>query len=249
VGSYLLWSAYDTFPIVDRSSATGHPEQHGEIVNGHDMLSQPLPDDALIVGLLGEATYLRYLQETEGLSQHVTTQAVPTDPEDVRIDVVEEALARGERPFLTRALPGAPLRWSLSALGPLIEVLPEPRGTVPEGMWPLELQANEAVTLAAWSHSAIAGSDDERITVAWRVETPIAERWKVSARLIGPDGSVLGQQDAVPVRNSYPTTHWRAGEIILDSYELPAPPPGAHYQLILYREEDGSQVGVVEWGE
>jgi hypothetical protein len=205
-----------------------------------------LPDGAVIVGLLGEVTYLRYLQEGQGLNPGVATVDAPADPLSERYVAVEEALAAGQRPFLTRELPGAGERWSLSALGPLVEVLPAPRTEVPTGLWPLEIPMGEAVTLAGWTRSPVVGSEEERVTVAWRVEEPITESLQVSARLVGEDGTVHFQKDEVPLDNAYPTTLWRPGEVILDTYSFPPAPPGARYLLVMYRAADGSEVGRAE---
>jgi hypothetical protein len=230
-----------TYSLVDRSRVGGP-----EAFNGRDVLSQPLPNGAVIIGLLGEVTYLRYLQEGQGLNPGVATVDVPADPLSERYAAVEEALAAGHHPFLTRELPGAGEPWSLSALGPLVEVLPAPRTEVPPGLWPLEVPMGEAVTLVGWTRSPIEGSNEERVTVAWRVEQPLTESLQVSARLIGENGTVHFQKDEVPLDNAYPTTMWRPGEVILDTYSFPPAPPGARYLLVLYRAADGSEVGRAE---
>jgi hypothetical protein len=104
----------------------------------------------------------------------------------------------------------------------------------------------EAVTLAGWTRSTIEGSHEERVTVAWRVEEAVTETLQVSARLVGDDGAVHYQNDEVPLDNAYPTTLWRPGEVILDTYSFPPAPPGARYLLVLYRAADGSEVGRAE---
>lgn len=234
------------FPELDRSQLSGPRD-----FNGRDVLAQPLPEQSVIIGLLGEATYLRYLQEAEGIQPDVATLDVPTDPASARFEAIEVALAAGQHPFLTRELPEAGTRWSLSQLGPLIEVRSTPQQEVPAGLWPLNLTLNQSVRLAAWNRSPIAGSSLERITVAWQVTAPITEPLQVSARLVAADGSFfcphLCQQDSPPLNNAYPTTLWRLREVILDSYELPPAPPEAHYLFILYRPTDGSEVGRAEW--
>jgi hypothetical protein len=237
----LVLHGFSIFPQADRSHIQGPPE-----LNGHDVLAQPLPENAVIIGLLGEVVYLQYLQEAQGLPR-VATVDVPADPVEVRFAVVEQALAEGRVPFLTRELPEAGARWSLSALGPLIEVLQAPRLEVPDALWPLELRVTDAVTLAAWSRSPVEQSPLERITLAWRVEAPVSEPLRVSARVVDPQGETLFQNDRTPAREAYPTTFWRPGEVILDTHELPPLPQGAHYLFILYRAADGTEVGRASW--
>ena len=86
-----------------------------------------------------------------------------------------------------------------------------------------------------------------RLGRSWRVEAASDEELTVSARLLGPDGSVVASQDAVPVHWAYPTTVWRPGEIVDDVYEFALPadtdPAGLSPLIILYRAADGSEVG------
>ncbi len=59
-------------------------------------------------------------------------------------------------------------------------------------------------------------------------------------------GQVVSQYDAEPVHRARPTTTWRAGERIVDVYDLPlrAPAQGPFTPLlILYRAADGRELG------
>lgn len=212
---------------------------------GVDMLSQPLPEHATIIGILGEMTLLRYFQETGGLRPDVETVAADTEP--ARRAAIEAALAGGRRPFLTRPLPGAAERWSLGALGPLIEVRATPLTALPPGLWPRNDDAGAGVRLVGWSISPLPGHGRprQRLTVAWQPTVPLGESLKVSPRVLPPAGAEVQGDDALPVRFAYPTIAWRPGEVILDTYELPAV-TGAAYRLILYREADGREIGRVE---
>lgn len=212
---------------------------------GVDVLSQPLPEQTRIIGILGEMTLLRYFQETAGLRLDIET--VAADDEAARLAAVEAALAAGRRPFLTRPLPGAAERWSLGALGPLIEVRAAPLTAPPAALWPRRDDAGAGVRLVGWSLSPLPGHGPprQRLTVAWQPTISLGASLKVSPRLVLPDGTELQGDDAVPVRFAYPTTAWRPGEVILDTYELPTV-SGAAYRLILYREEDGREIGRVE---
>ncbi len=228
----------------DRSGLTEDPTLNGVPFNGYDVLSQPLPPNSVVIGLLGETTYLRYLQEAEGVASQIQT-AGGDDPTQ-RAAAVDAAFVVGSRPFLTRELAGLENRYSLSALGSLIEVLEVPRTAVPEGLFPAGQSVTDSISLVGWTRSAIANSELQRLTVAWRVDHPIAVDLQLSARVVG-EGDVLAceacQLDRPPVRNAYPTSRWREGEIILDTYELPAPPAGSHYLLIFYLPDTGAEVG------
>lgn len=242
----LLWQARGAAP--DYRALAPIPMQHGERVNGRDMLAQPLPENSVIIGLQGEAVYLDYLKATAPLTPMVRTVGLPTDPPGLRLEAVASALAAGESPFLTRPLAGAEARWSLSAFGPLIAVHDTPFNQIPASFAPLAIPLNDAVTLVGWRSDGIVDEAAQRLSVVWRVEQPIAESWKLSARWLDGTGTVVGQQDLIPVHNAYPTTAWRAGELIVDAYRLPPRGSvGGSYQLILYRAESGEEIGRAEW--
>lgn len=71
----------------------------------------------------------------------------------------------------------------------------------------------------------------------WRASAAIPTDWTVFTHLLGPvkaDGStVWAGQDARPGQGSAPTTTWAAGDLILDEYQLRAPPdaPAGDYQI------------------
>lgn len=240
VGVQLLsgWQA------ANRHLVTGDPTLNGVPFNGQDFLNQPLPQNGVVVGLLGEITYLSYLQEVEGIAPQIQTTG--GDDPTQRAAAIEAAFAVGSRPFLTRELVGLENRYSLSALGPFIEVLESPRTDIPAGLFPLEQSVTDSIILAGWTRSPIANSDLQRLTVAWRVTQPIAVDLQLSVRVVNEgDGLACDscQVDRPPVRNGYPTSYWRTGEVILDTYELPAPPAGSHYLLIFYLPDTGLEVG------
>lgn len=212
---------------------------------GRDVLAQPLPEGATVVGILGEMTLLRYFQETEGLRPDLRTVAADRDAE--RLDVVARAVAAGERVFLTRPLAGAEERWSLSALGPLVEVLPTPRSSPAPGLWPRADEVGAGIRLVGWTVGPIPGHGppQQRLTVAWQPTLPIPESLKISPRLRRADGSEVQGADGLPVRFAYPTTAWRPGEVVQDTYTLPVRPDAESALLIIYREADGREVGRV----
>jgi uncharacterized membrane protein len=75
----------------------------------------------------------------------------------------------------------------------------------------------------------------------WQSDAPIAERYKVFAHLVAPNGQTVTQRDDEPVANTRPTTSWQPGETITDNYGLVPPrnaPAGAYQvSLGLYKPE------------
>jgi hypothetical protein len=85
------------------------------------------------------------------------------------------------------------------------------------------------------------------LSAAFRVDAPVDEALKVSARLVGEDGRVVIARDAVPVHWAYPTTAWRPGETVLEVHDFALVEENDLSTLtpllILYRAADGSEVG------
>ncbi len=220
---------------------------------GLDILQQPLEEHAAIVGILGEMTLLRYFQETENRRPDIETVAADLEPD--RLAAVEKLLVEGKPVYLTRELPGAAQRWSLSALGPLLRVNPQPVTTPPV----LPFARHQAVTpeislvgyiLSRPVHSG-PGLAPLRLTVFWQSTAAIPSNLKVSARLLKPGGEVMAVTDVVPVHFAYPTTAWRPGEVVADVYDLPLPvdtPPGTYTPLLIWYDpaQNAAEVGRVE---
>jgi len=224
---------------------------------GLDIFQQSLPPvkyrGAVIVGILGETTLIRYFQQTEIRRPDIET--VAADLEAERLTTVENLLAEGRSVYLTRELPGAPERWSLSAVGPLIRVNPEPLTTPPQFSFAANQPVTPEITLLGYNLSRPSHHDQGpaplRLTLFWQVNDSIATDLKVSARLLTPSGEIQAVTDAIPVHFAYPTTTWRPGEIISDVYDLDLPldtSPGQYTPLIIWYDpaQNAAEVGRVE---
>ncbi|MCB0192363.1 MAG: DUF2723 domain-containing protein [Anaerolineae bacterium] len=223
---------------------------------GIDTLRQPLADQPVIVGILGEMTLIRYFQQTE--NQRPDIETVVADVEADRLAAVEHLIDAGKSVYLTRELTDLADRYSLSAVGPLIRIDPEPMTLPPE----LPHSVNEGITpeitllgydIARKPHTG-SGPAPVRLTLAWRVDAPITADLKVSARLLNEEGEVVAVEDAVPVHFAYPTNQWRSGEIITDVYDLslaPDTPPGRYRPLIIWYDpaQNAAEIGRVELKE
>jgi hypothetical protein len=104
---------------------------------------------------------------------------------------------------------------------------------------------------------AMHAGDILQLTLYWRAIAPVSERYVVFNHVIDEAGSKIGQNDGEPQLGARPTTGWRAGEVIVDTYSIPLDTqaqPGA-YRLItgLYTRlgnvrleafgEEGGQLG------
>jgi hypothetical protein len=219
---------------------------------GVDMLSQPLEDNAVVIGILGEMTLLRYFQRTEGLRPEVVT--IVADRDEERLAAIEGALGAGHAVYVTRLIHGLPERYSLSALGPLIRVRTTPTTTIPTPQHPLAIDLTDSLNLLGYDVAVMSPHQQTavRLTLHWQVLAPVDANYKVSTRLLDREGNQIAQIDNVPVHNTYPTSRWKAGETIADVYDLTVPPdtlPGQYRLLvILYEPDTLAEVGRAELG-
>jgi len=93
----------------------------------------------------------------------------------------------------------------------------------------LDVMFGDTLTLTGYALSATAlvPGDALGVTLFWRADTPLAERYKISAQLLAPDGSLVAQHDAEPNNNRTPTTGWQPGDIVVDPHGLAIPPGSA----------------------
>ncbi len=188
---------------------------------GLDMLSQPLEPGAVIVGIQGEITLVRYFQSVHGLRKDVRTLAVD-DPSE-RLAAVNDLVNQGVAVYLTRSLAGAPERWSLGAVGPLIRVYAHSPRLAPATRY--EMEAVLTPEIALWGYDIVrlpahTAPLPVRLRLVWHVLAPPSRDLKVSARLLAQEERLVAQADAVPVHFAYPTAAWRSGEYITDVYDL-----------------------------
>ena len=109
----------------------------------------------------------------------------------------------------TAALPA--VRAGQARLGPSIELA---SGVVPAGV-------------------VLRPGDSLPVILRWQaIATPAAD-YTVFVHLLGPDGKVWGQKDSPPLGGAFPTSGWRAGEVLVDRYAIPldGAAPTGHYQV------------------
>jgi hypothetical protein len=114
----------------------------------------------------------------------------------------------------------------------------------------LSAQLEDGIDLlgSSLSSDVIRPGETLTVTLFWQAtEGPTRRRHTVFTHLLGPakaDGSIVwAQHDGPPLDNSYPTTRWAQGEIIVDrhSFTVPADAPAGVYQIEtgLYTPERG----------
>ncbi len=221
------------------------------IAYGRALLNQPLPDHAALIGILGEMTLVRYLQETQNLRPDLET--IAADKPEERLQAVDAALARGRAVFLTRPLAGIEKQYALTAVGPLIQVQPRANRQTPPAPAPAHaLNADfDGVKLLGYTRDANAANPRLiPVVLDWQPTRKIKNNLFVSLKLLAADGRVAGQIDRQPVGDAYPTSAWRVNEYIADAYEVPifvgAAPGEYALQVTLYDPETSQVYGQQE---
>jgi hypothetical protein len=206
----------------------------------------PVSGSPALIGILGEMSLVRYFQETFGWGTQLET--IAADREDARLAAVERVLGEGRRVYLTRPLAGIEKNYSLSAIGPLILVSPKPIKQEPLPSFTLPNAKFEGATLLGYHFEAT--GEDVEVMLSWRADQKIKTDRLVSLKLLNAQGERAAQVDRRPVLDAYPTTAWRKGEYIFDTYRLPyfvgAAPGEYTLQVTMYDSESGKVYGQQE---
>jgi hypothetical protein len=220
-----------------------------------DLLSQQLENNATIIGILGEMTLVRYAQDNYGLRPDV--QTVPADKEAERFAAIDNALARNRVVYLTRPLKDAAEKYTLSSFGRLIRVQRQPITSAPSisnpikvdfgaiGLVGFDLDTSRLGAIPTRWHAE--NGRVVRVTLYWRADDSISADAMVSVKILNKDRHVVGQVDHRPVLDAYPTTTWRAGQIIADTYDVPvflgATPGEYAINATIYDAGSGAVIG------
>ncbi|MEZ4663661.1 MAG: DUF2723 domain-containing protein [Caldilineaceae bacterium] len=179
------------------------------------------PAQSRVVGLEGEVTALRYMQQAEGLG--IGASGVAADDPMQRRQVVADLMAKGAPVYLTRELAEIGDLYSFSAAGPLVRVWPRGQAQVDSPLLPLNAPFANGDLLLVGADKIIleqAGGPTLLLVLDWQPQTQLHQQYKVSLRLLDQQGKVLQQQDLFPLLHIATTDQWLPGETIRDAYYL-----------------------------
>jgi len=139
----------------------------------------------------------------------------------------------------------------LLALPPAVKIVSRPRSfTVPTLSHRLAANFNGQATLLGYDLSAASPSvspgQQLKLTLYWQATARFSKSYKVFTHLVGPDGKIHGQYDALPLDGNAPTTSWAPGEVLTDLYTIPVDanaPPGTYDLVVgLYDPDSGARL-------
>ncbi len=218
------------------------------IAYGRAVLTQPLPPNATIIGILGEMSLLRYLQENVNLRADVET--IAADKEEDRFKAIDAALKRERTVFLTRPLSGIEKQNSLTSVGSLVQV--QPKANRNNASTPTQKLDADFGDVKLLGYDLALTMQPPRLTLYWLPQKKIPDARLVSLKLIDANGILAGQLDRNPVLDAYPTTAWRNGESIVDTYDVPifvgAAPGEYALQVTMYDPASGQVFGQQKLG-
>lgn len=208
---------------------------------------------ALVLADFEERLALQYLHVVWGTARQVypaeagqASPVVPGPAGDFSTYITRRAAATA-----TEAVTGNAY---LQAAGEqLIALWPAPRRQLPPDATPLSLALGEELRLVGWELAGTTYSlpldvasrlqlANWRLALYWQANQPLSEDYTISVRpLVGGQLLMAGDkaliQDHQPVWGLYPTSRWRAGEMVRDVYALALPAgtrPDA-VQVVVYR--------------
>ncbi len=214
-----------------------------------------------VIGLEGETTALRYMQDALDVPNPATPLAA--DNPDARRDLVRSLVDAGTPVYLTRELDGLAESHSFSGHGPLVRVWPRGEAQPPPPSTPLDVPLTEgALRLVGYDLDVLqqAGGDALRVALYWQPVELLRQRLKLSLRVLDSvDRSLLWTDDSgggtpvivdsFPLRQLAPTTTWPVGETVRDVQCVALPPREGgepqplRLEVIVYDERTLAEVG------
>ncbi|MCB9153029.1 MAG: DUF2723 domain-containing protein [Caldilineae bacterium] len=185
------------------------------------LLSQPLPDGAVLAGAWSTITPLRYLQRVDG----------------VRPDLwIMQADAIGFRKLIERALEDQQPLYFLRSTDAGVRTLPVPVWDSNAVTHPDTRVLNDAMTWRGYDLAATAArpGDTLPITLYWQATAPQTADWSVFIHMLDENGEKVAQLDQTPLAAFYPPSSWQPGLLLADQYELALPsdlPPGTYHLI------------------
>ncbi len=174
-----------------------------------------------------------------------TTPAFVIDRQIVR---VPDELPDGDYRLQLELLDGTGATIYQTDLGPLAVSRTERLFEPPAFEHAVDASFGGEISLLGYNLSGADGN--YRLELVWQAETQPTADYTVFVHVLNADGTCcLWQADAMPRGGAYPTTRWRAGEVVTDEYEivLPGGVEIGDYEIEvgLYLAETGQRLGVM----
>jgi len=179
----------------------------------------------------GEHPTYRWQQDEEVVDRYLLTIApdAPEGSHPVRVGMYD--VADGKRLSITNAQ-GQSLGTSLLLTHLRVG---EPQFEVPSISYPQEATLGGKVHFLGYElpSQEVHPGEPVRLTLYWQCLEEMEASYTVFVHLLDEEGQIRGQGDALPQDGQLPTDLWVAGEVVVDSYEVPVAPEAEPGQYTL----------------
>lgn len=81
-----------------------------------------------------------------------------------------------------------------------------------------------------------------RFTVYWQAQSTVDRDYTVFVHLLDASGKTIEQIDRQPLKSAFPTSAWKAGEVVADTFDLPAASNQMELEFGLYDAATGTRL-------
>lgn len=232
----LTWHLSVIEPSMDRSGDDEAREFWGS-VRGWDGTPDAIPSGAVLLSPWDRYNEARYLQEVEGWRRDIEPVVLEDFAGGAHLDVIDAWLAQGRAVYLLEATPAVLDEFLADRQGAIWRITGRGQQVAATMEHPSNVRMGEHITLVGYTlqPERLAPGDLLRVTLFWRADTAVPERYAVFVHLLDSSGNKVGQKDDEPGHGTRPTTSWTPGETVSDSLLLaidPNLPPG-RYRLMV----------------
>ncbi len=112
---------------------------------------------------------------------------------------------------------------------------------VPANARPLGTLLGGKVRLSAYQLAR--NGENLKVTLYWEGVAPLGVDYTIFVHLLDDKGATIAQADHPPFDGAYPTSAWRPGQIVSDSFTIPAKRDAVRLELGLYEPSSGKRLG------
>ncbi|MBI1879692.1 MAG: hypothetical protein HYR94_15970 [Chloroflexi bacterium] len=134
---------------------------------------------------------------------------------------------------------------------PYAKIYPGPKfilADIPADAISINIGLGDVIRLAGYTlQSPTPNLQSPTLTLYWHALAPLLTNYTISVRARAADGRLLAQHDSWPVNGLLPTTLWRQGDYVIDTYTLDIPPASRtqldHFEIVVYNAETTEPLG------
>ncbi|MDX1522355.1 MAG: hypothetical protein R3264_12070, partial [Anaerolineae bacterium] len=132
---------------------------------------------------------------------------------------------------------------------PYARVYPGPKqilADIPPTAVPVNIGLSDQLRLAGYEIQ-VEPSGEPTVTLYWHALASLTEDYTISVRARSAGGDLLAQKDSWPVDGLLPTSLWRQGDYVADTYTLTlaeaTPDQLVHFEVVVYQLDTGQTLG------